>query len=101
MLRKSYSFRTWRAWAQHIDGCVQDFHKEFGQFPNLLVANGVTLRRVNVAADKGHVSSKKGAPKTAYVELQGFAGTNYNLHFAEEEDVTDNGFSLIFVQDAP
>ena len=96
-MRKTYRLRTWRGWDKHIDACARDFEAEFGVAPNLLVANGVTLRRFNLAADKNHVGNEKGeAPEpTSYVELKGFAAENYELVFIEEDEVPENSFALI------
>lgn len=96
-MRKTYRLRTWRGWDRHIDSCARDFLAEFGVAPNLLVANGVTLRRFNLAADKGHVGNKKGEKPdaTTYVELKGFAAADYSLLFIEEDEVPENAFALI------
>jgi hypothetical protein len=96
-MRKTYRLRNWRGWDRHIDSCARDFLAEFGVAPNLLVANGVTLRRFNLAADKGHVGNKKGETPDAhtYVELQGFAAADYSLLFIEEDEVPENSFALI------
>lgn len=96
-MRKTYRLRTWRGWDRHIDACARDFQAEFGVTPNLLVANGVTLRRFNLAADKGRVGNQKGdtpAP-TSYVELKGFSASDYSLLFIEEDEVPENSFALI------
>jgi hypothetical protein len=89
--------RTWRGWDRHIDACARDFEAEFGVVPNLLVANGVTLRRFNLAADKAHVNHTRGrAPQPMeYVELKGFAAGDYELLFIEEEEVPENSFALV------
>ena len=96
-MRKTYRLRTWRGWDRHIDACARDFQAEFGVTPNLLVANRVTLRRFNLAADKGHLGNQKGeAPApTSYVEVKGFAAANYSLLFIEEDEVPENSFALI------
>ena len=96
-MRKTYRLRSWRGWDRHIDACAQDFLAEFGRPPNLLVANGVTLRRFNVAADKGNVGNDKGEkpPTTSYVELTGFSAADYSLLFIAEDEVPENSFALI------
>lgn len=96
-MRKTYRLRTWRGWDRHIDTCARDFQSEFGVTPNLLVANGATLRRINVAADKARVGNERGdAPEPlSYVELKGFAAKDYELLFIEEEEVPENSFALI------
>ena len=96
-MRKTYRLRTWRGWDRHIDSCARDFQAEFGVTPNLLVANGVTLRRFNLAADTGRVGNERGdvpAP-TSYVELKGFSAADYSLLFIEEDEVPENSFALI------
>ena len=95
-MRKTYRLQSWRGWDRRIDACAKDFVQEFGVAPNLLVANGVTLRRINVAADKARVGNAQGeAPATAYVELKGFAAGDYELLFVEEDEVPENSFALI------
>jgi len=96
-MRKTYRLQSWRGWDRRIDACAKDFAAEFGVTPNLLVANGVTLRRINVAADKARINNSQGdAPEpTAYVELKGFATGDYELLFVEEDEVPENSFALI------
>lgn len=97
-MRKTYRLRTWRGWDRHIDACAHDFAAEFGVTPNLLVANGVTLRRMNLAADKARVANGKTGDTPAplsYVELKGFAADDYSLVFIEEDEVPENSFALI------
>lgn len=94
-MRKTYRLQTWRGWDRRIDACAKDFEAEFGVAPNLLVANGVTLRRINVAADKKRVNNKNGDAPEGYVELKGFATEDYSLLFVEEEEVAENSFALI------
>src|SRR3954462_8925926 len=96
-MRKTYRLQTWRGWDRRIDACARDFEAEFGVAPNLLVANGVTLRRINVAADKARIGNSQGAAPepTAYVELKGFAAGDYELLFVEEDEVPENSFALI------
>ena len=65
-MRKTYRLRNWRGWDRHIDSCARDFLAEFGVAPNLLVANAVTLRRFNLAADKGHVGNKGNSDHNLY-----------------------------------
>jgi hypothetical protein len=97
-MRMDCTITNWKSWDRFLDRCVQDFRKEFGASPDLLVANKVTFRRLNVAANKAHVRGKNGKAPESYVELKGFAGKDYSLHFAEEDDVLDNGFALIKIQ---
>ena len=94
-MRKTYRLRTWRGWDRRIDACARDFEAEFGVTPNLLVANGVTLRRINVAADKNRVGSTSKGQPTGYVELTAFAAEDYELFFVEEDEVPENSFALI------
>lgn len=96
-MRKTYRLRTWRGWDRHIDACARDFEAEFGVTPNLLVANGTTLRRINVAADKARVGNDRGEmpEPLSYVELAGFAAEDYELLFIEEDEVPENSFALI------
>jgi len=94
-MRKTYRLQTWRGWDKRIDACARDFEAEFGVTPNLLVANGVTLRRINVAADKARVGNASGEEPTGYVELRGFAAGDYELLFVEEDEVPENSFALI------
>lgn len=95
-MRKTYRLRTWKDWDKHIDAAARDFEAEFGVAPNLLVASNVTLRRINVAADKKRVGNAKGeAPTHGYVELKGFLAQDYELVFIEEDEVPENSFALI------
>ncbi|HEY4223491.1 MAG TPA: hypothetical protein VGO62_19170 [Myxococcota bacterium] len=96
-MRKTYRLQSWRGWDRRIDACAREFLAEFGVAPNLLVANGVTLRRINVAADKARLGNAKGepAPASEYVELRGFAAEDYELVFLEEDEVPENSFALI------
>jgi hypothetical protein len=96
-MRKTYRLRSWKGWDKHVDACAREFLAEFGVAPNVLVASPVTLRRINVAADKAHLGNKHGeVPDSgAYVQIGGFAGDDYQLMFIEEDDVPENSFSLI------
>ncbi len=94
-MRKTYRLQTWRGWDRRIDACARDFEAEFGVTPNLLVANNATLRRMNVAADKARVGNDKGEEPTGYVELKGFATSDYELLFVQEDEVPENSFALI------
>ena len=96
-MRKTYRLRSWRGWDKHVDACARDFEAEFGVVPNLLVANSVTLRRINLAADKNRIGNQAGeTPEpTSYVELKGFAADDYALLFVEESEVPENSFALI------
>lgn len=94
-MRKTYRLQGWRGWDRRIDACARDFQAEFGVTPNLLVANGVTLRRMNVAADKARVGNAAGDAAEGYVELRGFSAENYELLFVEEDEVPENSFALI------
>ena len=94
-MRKTYRLQSWRGWDRRVDKCARDFLAEFGVAPNLLVANGVTLRRINVAADKNRVNNASGEAPDGYVELKGFAGDDYSLLFVEEAEVPENSFALI------
>ena len=96
-MRKTYRLSRWRGWDRHIDACAREFAAEFGMAPNLLVANSVTLRRMNLAADRARVGNERGdtpEPLT-YVELKGFATADYELLFVEEDEVPENSFALI------
>jgi hypothetical protein len=97
-MRTECLFTSWRNWGTCVDRWVQEFHKLHGVYPDLLAANQVTFRRLNMAADKAHVRDKSGQSPAAYAELKGFAGKNYSLHFVEEADIPDNEFSLIKVE---
>lgn len=97
-MRRTYQLRTWRGWDRHLDACVRDFSAEFGTRPNLLVASGATLRRLNVAANHARVSAARGrraADRRAYLELAGIAAEDCELLFVEEAEVPDNSFALI------
>lgn len=96
-MRKTYRLRSWKGWDKHVDQAARDFEAEFGVTPNLLVASPVTLRRINVAADKARVGNGRGeAPKGGrYVELRGFTTDAYELVFIEEDEVPENSFALI------
>lgn len=101
-MRKTYRLSSWRSWDKFVDSCVKDFQSEFHVQPSLLVANTVTLRRMSIAADKTKVSSKKNRVSnrptpSSYVQLSGLAHRDYTLFFAEEDEVSDNCFSLVYV----
>ena len=96
-MRKTYRLRSWKGWDKHVDQAARDFEAEFGVTPNLLVASPVTLRRINVAADKARVGNGKGkAPEAGrYVELRGFTPADYEIVFIEEDEVPENSFAII------
>lgn len=96
-MRKTYRLRSWKGWDKHVDAAARDFAAEFGVAPNLLVASPVTLRRINVAADKARVGNRQGqAPEAGvYVKLEGFTTDDYELVFIEEDEVPENSFALI------
>lgn len=98
-MRNDCIITSWRAWDRDLDRCVRDFHQEHGVFPTIMVANRVTLRRLNVAANGEHVRGKNGRVPRKYVEIKGFAASGYSLLFAEEADLNDNEFSLIKVEE--
>ncbi len=94
-MRKTYRLSSWKGWDRHVDRCAREFAAEFGVMPNLLVASPVTLRRINVAADKGHVGNGRGQRPTSYVQLRGFATAEFALTFVQEDGVAENSFALI------
>ena len=101
-MQKSYRLRTWKGWDRAIDRCARAFAAEFGVTPNLLLASPVTLRRMNVAADKSHVGHESGGTRPnplEYVELKGFAANGYALTFIAEDDIADNTFALVHAAD--
>ena len=97
-MRKTYRIANWRDWDKQVDACARDFQAEYRRAPNLLAASQVMLRRFNLAANRAHVGKRSGeaADPSAYIELQGFVGTDYSLLLVEEDDVPERSFSLVY-----
>jgi hypothetical protein len=101
---QNFEIGSWKGWAKKLDGFVQVFHKTYGKYPNLLVANDSTMRRLTIAAaaspDKLRSASGESPEAGAYAKLSGFAGNGYKLVFSVDNAVTDKTLSLIFVADS-
>ncbi len=101
VLRRTYLFHSWRKWDRQVDLCVQDFFSRFHIYPNIVLANLVTYKRIDLIARPDHITNASGETPTAaeYVPLGGFVGESYELSFCIDEQLDDKAFVLIYHDD--
>lgn len=100
MFRKTYRITNWRRWDAELEAAVFDFQAKTGGYPNVLLANPVTLNRINIAAMKAPIGENidkphEAKPSQEYTDLTCFAGKDYILMFAEYPKLQDTFFSLL------
>lgn len=98
VLRKTYKLKRWSQWDDEIHQAVQDFHGRFDLYPNILLANQVTLQRIDMASKNEHKRDNTGnAPEEdAHASITSFTGAGYEFFFALEEKLADKAFVLIY-----
>lgn len=95
----TWEIKGWRRWDVKLDGLVQTFRKLYNTTPSLLVAHPVTLRRMAIAANRGHLRNAAGESPTGYAPLTGFTGADYSLLISEDAEVPEGHVRLIHVLD--
>jgi hypothetical protein len=93
----TYPLDRWLSWPDEVHTFVQDYVSRYETFPNALVASSATLRRMDMAADKGHVHSDDGdAPDDhAYTVLGGIRAPEYELTFLVNDAVPERHVWLL------
>lgn len=101
--RSDFTLDSLKAWDHQVDLAVRDFKRRFGCFPNLLVANEVTFKRIDIRSNKEKVLGEKGEKvgPSQYVRLSGFATDEYNLDFCLDDSLSDLVFTLILDSEEP
>jgi len=96
-LRRTYVIAGWSDWDAQVNSFAHDFEAAFGLFPNLLVGNSVTLRRIDMAANPENIRSIfDGREPEGYAPLSTFSSDGYVLEFAESDELSDNQVAMIW-----
>ena len=101
VLRRTFQIDRWEHWDHRIHAGVQDFRARFTVTPNILVANEITLARIDMAAAKANIRDRDGVPaeEGAYTPLDSFIGPDYRLDLCIDPNLPDASFSLIYDED--
>lgn len=101
MFRKNYSLKSFKGWDHQLNKSVLEFKNTFGVFPNVMLANEVTYKRVDISADKTKILGEKGNKVCPYeyVRLGGFGSEDYELDFCLDNRLEDKAFILILDND--
>lgn len=94
--RKNYSFDSFKGWDHQLNRSVFDFKNTFSVFPNSMLANEVTYKRIDISADKNKILGEKGdkVDSYEYVRLGGFGSEEYELDFCLDNRLEDKAFIL-------
>ena len=69
-------------------------------FPDVLVCNAVTLRRIDEEADPKNIrSTVDGRSPSGPVRLTRFRGDGYVLELSESDDLRDNQIAMLWIGD--
>lgn len=101
VLRKTFVLESFKGWDHQVNLAVSDFKNKFGCFPNLMMANEVTFKRIDIFADKEKVLGEEGETVNPgeYVRLGGFGSEDYQMDFCLDDTLVDKAFVLIFDSD--
>lgn len=99
--KKTFCINSWKRWDDEINQAVQEIRGAFLIFPNILLANRITLNRIDIAANKNKIKDSAGntAPQGQHCGIDGFISTDYDLDFYLDEKLPDKHFSLIYDSD--
>jgi len=101
MIRRTFSIGCWSVWDDAIARATELFHGIYAVYPNILLANDVTLRRLDMIADKSRLKNDNGetAESGRHYQVDGFVADDFELDFRIYEKLEDGYFSLIFDSD--
>lgn len=101
IMKKTFSLGLWSAWDDAIAGAAELFRSLYSVYPNILLANDVTLRRIDMIAEKSRLKNENGekAKSGMYCQVGGFVAEGFELTFGIDEKLEDGYFSLIFDSD--
>lgn len=99
--KKTFYIKTWKNWDDEIDEAVQKFRSSFLLYPNILVANPTTLRRIDIIADKRKLTNSTGshAEDGQYCSIGQFDAIDYELNFCINDKLPDKCFALVYDSD--
>lgn len=94
----------WESWDHIINDSIKDFLKTFNIYPNIIVANSHTYSQfdfiTNINPKKRikarHNITEKPPELNENIGLDGFEDSNYSLDFAEDNNLKDKYFMLIY-----
>ena len=100
--RKSYFISARSTWDDDVNAAAYDFHERFGVFPNVLLANTATYRRIGMLIDKENIRGPDGErpEEGEFCELGSFLGAAYKLECAYDEELVDWAVSLVYSSDS-
>ena len=101
IMKKTFSLGLWSAWDDAIAGAAELFRNLFSVYPNVLLANDVTLRRIDMIAEKAQLKNENGekAKSGMYCRVGGFVTEGFELTFGVDKTLSDGNFSLIYDSD--
>lgn len=101
IMKKTFSLGLWSAWDDAIARAAELFRNLYSVYPNILLANDVTLRRIDMIAEKSRFKNESGekAKGGMYCQVSGFVAEDFELMFGIDEKLTDGQFSLIYDSD--
>jgi len=93
-------------WDDTIHSNVEKFHKKYNVYPNILLANELTYRKIDLYAQKHperliDPDGKESIETSSYPYngLSYFITEDYSLELCMDYDLQDGSFTLIFDED--
>lgn len=92
-----YKFEPNSKWDEEVNMAVLYFQAKHMEKPCILLASTTTFDKIDLMADKCHVSDENDCPATQdWVTLRAFNGENYRLQFCVDNNLPDGSFALVF-----
>lgn len=101
--REHGQFKTFRKWDSELHNAVMAFKREYGAFPNILLANNGTFDAIDrvaiVVAPKNYFNESGDnfieKPFSEVGGLNGFSTDQYKIDFCVDDKIPFSGFALV------
>lgn len=115
LFRKVFTFQNYQYWDDELNDAALKFREEFTIFPNILIMNKETTKRIDLIANNLHREKMQREDEAEITDLEStlemdsgqnefgnltsFVASNFSLEFAIDESLPNKKFILVFDSD--